>query len=211
MSLLSSSKKLHLSPPRLEGRELLSGPDPAVCKVKGVMFGGRKQFLLETLGEAGFQELLAKLSARTAQYTKTPLASAWCEFASLIELDRAIHERLKATHPNVLALIGAASAELGIGRVYKSLDTAELTKFLEGNALFHNQFQRFGKVKFEKTPAGARMIYSEYPCYSPIYCASAIGFFMESIYRHGGTEPTVIETKCQTLGDPTCTYDMTWR
>src|SRR5947199_3595165 len=88
MSLLSSSKKLHLSAPRLEGKEVLTGPDPAVCKVKGVMFGGRKQFLLETLGEAGFQELLAKLSARTAQYTKTPLASAWCEFASLIELDR---------------------------------------------------------------------------------------------------------------------------
>ena len=62
-----------------------------------------------------------------------------------------------------------------------------------------------------ETPAGARMIYSEYPCYSPIYCASAVGYFMESIYRHGGTEPTVIETKCQTLGDPTCTYDMTWR
>jgi len=211
MSLLSSSKKLHLSAPRLEGKEVLIGPDPAVCKVKGVMFGGRKQFLLETLGEAGFQELLAKLSARTAQYTKTPLASAWCEFASLIELDRATHERLKATHPNVLALIGAASAELGIGKVYKILDTNELAKFLENNALFHNQYQKFGRVKFERTPNGARMIYSDYPCYSPVYCASAFGYFLESILRHGGTEPTVTETRCQCLGDSTCTFEMTWQ
>ena len=190
---------------------MLIGPDPAVCKVKGVMFGGRKQFLLETLGEAGFQELLAKLSARTAQYTKTPLASAWCEFASLIELDRATHERLNATHPNVLALIGAASAELGIGKVYKILDTNELAKFLENNALFHNQYQKFGRVKFERTPNGARMIYSDYPCYSPVYCASAFGYFLESILRHGGTEPTVTETRCQCLGDSTCTFEMTWQ
>ncbi len=55
------------------------------------------------------------------------------------------------------------------------------------------------------------MVYSEYPCYSPIFCASGTGFFLEAIYRHGGTEPTVVETKCQTLGDRTCTYDMTWR
>jgi predicted hydrocarbon binding protein len=118
---------------------------------------------------------------------------------------------LKATHPNALALIGAASAELGIGRVYRSLDSEELAKFLENNALFHNQYQKFGVVKFEKTPKGARMIYSNYPCYSPVYCASAVGYFLESILRHGGTEPSVNETKCQCHGDKTCTFDMTWR
>lgn len=190
---------------------MLVGPDSSIAKVKGVMFGGRKQFLLDTIGEAGFQELLGKLTPRTAQYAKTPLASSWCEFESLIELDRAIYEMLKTRFPNVLALIGAASAELGIGRVYKSLDSAELAKFLENNAMFHNQYQKFGVVRFEKTPNGARMIYSKYPVYSPLYCASAFGFFLESILRHGGTEPNVVETKCQTLGDPSCTFEMTWR
>jgi predicted hydrocarbon binding protein len=198
-------------PPRLEGKEVLVGPDPSVAKVKGVMFGGRKQFLLATLGEERFNKLLEKLSPRTRGYVKTPLASSWCEFESLIELDRAIYEELKVTHPNALALIGAASAELGIGRVYRSLDSEELEKFLENNALFHNQYQKFGNVKFEKTPKGARMIYSNYPCYSPVFCASAIGYFQESILRHGGTEPAVTETKCQCHGDKTCTFEMTWR
>jgi predicted hydrocarbon binding protein len=211
MSLLSQAKKLATAAPRLEGKEVLVGPDPGVCKVKGVMFGGRKQFLLDALGEQGFAELIATLTPRTAQYTKTPLASAWCEFASLIELDRATLERLEAKHPNVLALIGAASAELGIGKVYKILDSNELTKFFENNALFHNQYQKFGRVKFEKTPNGGRMVYSDYPCYSPIYCASAFGYFLESILRHGGTEPSVSETRCQCLGDATCTFEMTWQ
>ncbi|HEX9984060.1 MAG TPA: hypothetical protein VGF69_12400 [Thermoanaerobaculia bacterium] len=210
MSLLAQQKS-PTAAPRLEGKEVLCGPDPAASKVKGVMFGGRKQFLLDTIGETGFNELLEKLSPRTRGYVKTPLASSWCEFESLVELDRAIFEMFKGKHPNVLALIGAASAELGIGRVYRSLDSETLLAFLENNALFHNQYQKFGTVTFEKTANGARMVYANYPCYSPIFCASAIGFFMESILRHGGTDPHVAETRCQCHGDTTCTYEMSWR
>lgn len=210
MSLLLEHKGSTAPLPRLEGREVLVGPDPSVCKVKGVMFGGRKQFLLEKAGEESFYDVLSRLSQKTMQYARTPLASAWCEFEALIELDRTIHETLKGRYPNVLALIGAASAELGIGRVYKSLDSAELTKFLENSALFHNQYQKFGKMRYEKAPGGGRVIYTDYPCYSPVYCASAHGYFLETIYRHGGKNPAVTETKCQTLGDASCTYDLTW-
>jgi predicted hydrocarbon binding protein len=211
MSLLLQRKGPAAPLPRLEGKEVLIGSNPEVAKVKGVMFGGRKQLLSDIAGEDGFAVIIAKLSPRTASYTKTPLASSWCEFASLIELDRAIHEALKQKYPNILALIGAASAELGIGRVYKSLDSTELVKFLENQALFHNQFQKFGNVRFEKTAHGGRMICSDYSVYSPIFCASAAGFYLESILRHGGSEPSVIETKCQTLGDQFCSYEMTWR
>jgi hypothetical protein len=211
MSLLAQRKGSTGPIPRLEGKEVLVGADPAIAKVKGVMFGGRKQFLVDTIGETGFQELLEKLTPRTRSYVKTPLASSWCEFESLVELDRTIYDTLKSKYPNVLALIGAASAELGIGRVYRSLDSEQLGQFLENNALFHTQYQKFGNVKFEKTANGARMIYSNYPVYSPVFCASAVGFFLESILRHGGTEPNVVETKCQCHGDKQCVFDMTWR
>ncbi|HUR80178.1 MAG TPA: hypothetical protein VM733_05405 [Thermoanaerobaculia bacterium] len=210
MSLLAK-QNLSTPPPKLEGKEVLTGHDPAVAKVKGVMFGGRRQFLIDTLGSDGFNAFLDKLSPRTKGYTRTPLASSWCEFESLIELDRAIHDELKAKHPNVLALIGAASAELGIGRIYRSLDSEELTKFLEENALFHDQYQKFGTVHFERTANGGRMVYASYPVYSPIYCASAIGYFMESMLRHGANEPKVVETRCQCHGDKTCTFELTWR
>ena len=204
-------RKTATTPPRLEGKEVLVGSDPAIAKVKGVMFGGRKQFLVELIGEEGFAALLEKLTPRTRGYVKTPLASSWCEFESLIELDKTIHNELKAKYPNVLALIGAASAELGIGRIYRSLDSESLVQFLENNAMFHDQYQKFGTVRFEKTPAGGRMIYANYPVHSPVFCASAIGFFMESILRHGATEPKVAETRCQCHGDKTCTFEMTWR
>lgn len=210
MSLLKD-RKAPAAPPRLEGKERLVGPDPSVAKVKGVMFGGRKQFLLDTMGEERFNDFVDKLTPRTRGYVKTPLASSWCEFESVVELDRAIHNELKGEYPNVLALIGAASAELGIGRVYRSLDSDELMQFMENNALFHSQYQKFGTQRFEKTPTGGRMIYADYPVYSPVYCASAVGFFLEAILRHGGTDPSVTETKCQCLGDAMCVYEMTWR
>lgn len=206
MSLLAE-RKSSLPPPRLQGKEVLVGPDPSVCKVKGVMFGGRRQFLLDTLGQEGFNAFSEKLSPRTRGYVRTPLASSWCEFESLVELDRAIQTELGG---NALALIGAASAELGVGRIYRSLDSTELVQFFEKNALFHDQYQKFGKVRFEKTPGGGRMVYSDYPCFSPFFCASAIGYFLEAILRHGGTNPSVTEATCQCLGDPTCTYEMKW-
>ena len=210
MSLLKD-RKIHVAAPRLDGREVLTGPDPSVAKVKGVMFGGRKQFLIDTIGEERFNKLADTLTPRTRSYVRTPLASSWCEFESLIELDRAIHHELKGEHPNVLALIGAASAELGIGRVYRSLDSESLLQFLDSNALFHSQYQKFGTQKFEPTPSGGRMTYANYPVYSPIYCASAIGFFLEAILRHGGTDPTVVETRCQCHGDKACVFEMTWK
>lgn len=196
--------------PRLDGAELLIGSDPSLCAVKGVMFSGRKQFLADTVGAAAVDAVAGRLSPRTASNFKTPLASSWYDFASLVELDRAIHQELSPKMPNVLVMIGAASAALGIGRIYRSLDTEELVAFFETNAKFHHQYQKFGNVRFERTANGGRMIYSDYPCYSPIFCASAFGYFLESILRHGGTSPTVTETSCQCRGNPTCTYDMKW-
>ena len=209
MSLLSQQQ--HAVPtPRLDGREKLKAANPDVAKVKGVIFSARKQFVTEIGGEDGFNTVAAKLSPRTAGYFKTPMASAWCEFESLIELDRAIHDVFHARKPDILALAGAASAEYGIGKVYKALDSAELLKFLENEAMFHSQFQKFGNVDFEATPRGARMVYSNYPVYSPIYCATAIGFFMEAILRHGGQTPAVTQTRCMCQGQQTCTFDLTW-
>jgi hypothetical protein len=209
MSLLHERFGTTAPLPRLDGKEVVTRSDEAM--VKGVMLGGRKHFLNDFIGAEAYAEILAKLPPQVAAAAKTPLASNWYDFATLVTLDRAVYEALKAKYPNMLALMGAASAELGIGRVYKSLDSAKLEDFLESQTIFHSQFQRFGRVRFEKTDKGGRMIYSNYPVYSPVYCASAAGFFIEAILRHGGTQPAVTETRCQTRGDDTCTFELTWR
>jgi hypothetical protein len=198
-------------PPSLTGNEVLLDPrNPEVCMVKGIMFAARHRFLKEQFGQGALESILAPLSARTRAYAENPLASSWCEFASLVEFDRTIHERLGDRHPNILSLVGAASAEYGIGKVYRVLDSVELMKFLEGIVLFHERFQKYGRVVCTATPAGAQMAYLDYVCHSPIFCASAIGFFLEAILRHGGRQPHVEELKCTCRGDGVCLYDLQW-
>ena len=207
MSLLAE-RKTPGPVPRLDGKEVLTGPSPEVAKIKGVIFASRRQFLTDI---NALDTVAAKLSPKTAAQLRTSLASAWYDFASLVELDRAIYDVHHLKQPNILALAGAASAEYGIGKVYKALDSAELIKFLENEAMFHSQFQKFGNVEFQQTPRGGRMVYTNYPVYSPVYCASAVGFFLEAILRHGGHDPTVIESRCQCHGQQSCTYELTWK
>ena len=209
MSLLSQRKGSGPLP-RLTGHEVLTSADSNEAKLKGVIFAGRKQFLLNTIEDASFNQLIDSLSPPAASALRTPLASSWYDFGTLVEIDRAMYESLRARYPNILALAGAASAELGVGKVYRSLDSTELLKFLESQAAFHRQFQKFGNVRFERSDQGGRMIYDEYPVYSPYYCASAVGFFLEAILRHGGKDPEVREANCQTLGDTACTFEMSW-
>jgi hypothetical protein len=195
----------------LDGTEVLVDPArPEVCVVKGSMFAGRKQFLTGQFGDGEFQAILGRLTPRTRGYAATPLSVRWCEFGSLVEYDRAIHDRFAARHPNILALVGAASAEFGIGSVYRRLDTAELIKFLEGIPRFHDRYLKFGRVVFERTVDGAALSHVEYPCYSPIFCASAVGFFLEAVLRHGGREPSVVETRCHCRGDGECRFELRW-
>ncbi len=204
-------KRIPVPAPRLDGNEILIGPDPSICMLKGAMFGARKQFVIDEAGQSGLQQIAAGLSQPTSGYLLTPLASNWYPFGSLIEIDRAIHKTLNAKTPNVLVLLGAASAELGIGKLYRALDSDELLSFLNSSALFHNQYVKFGTVDFEKTPHGGRMTYSKYPCYSPIFCASAIGYFLEAMLRHGARDPRIEETSCQCRGGSSCTFELTWR
>jgi hypothetical protein len=212
MPLLLQSERPFLSAPVLTGEERLVDPQrPEICMVKGVMFAARRRFLKEQFGDAELQAILGALSAQTRAYAENPLAGSWCEFAALVELDRAIHQRLSRSRPDILTLLGAASAEYGIGRIYRALDTGELTKFLEGIASFHQQYQKYGRTVFTRTSGGAQMAYHDYVCYSPVFCASAPGFYVEAILRHGGRHPEVEELKCTCRGDGVCLYDLRWR
>jgi hypothetical protein len=197
--------------PLLGGKEVLADAARAsACKVKGSMFAGRKKFLTDQFGEAEFRAVLARLAPKPQAYAATPLSVRWCEFASLIEYDRAIYEQFSSRHPHILALVGAASAEFGIGTVYKSLDNAELIKFLERIPLFHDQYLKFGRVVVSQTATGAQLSHFDYPCYSPVFCASATGFFLEAILRHGGRDPQVLELQCHCRGDGVCRFDLRW-
>jgi hypothetical protein len=201
MSLLLQQGGPRRGPAPMNGHEVLAGPDPDVCKVKGVMFAARREFLLKELGERTYYAIVSKLSPTTMRQAMNPVAAAWYDFAAIVEYDRAIWEACHQRYPYILDLVGAASAELGITRVFQKLDAAELYAFLEKLAQFHDEYQKYGRLIAERMPTGARMHYHDYPCYSPVFCASGSGFLLEAILRHGGRDADVVETKCHCRGD----------
>jgi hypothetical protein len=176
-----------------------------------VMLAARREFLMKDLGERTFYSIVSKLTPATMRVAMHPVADAWYDFATVVEYDRAIWGACHQRYPYILDLIGAASAELGISRVFQDLDAAELYAFLDRLTRFHEQYQKYGYLELERTESGARMHYHDYPCYSPIFCASGSGFLLEAIMRHGGRDADVVETKCHCRGDRVCTYEMTWR
>jgi len=190
----------------LAGREKLTDD-----QVSGVMFGARKEVITQLFGDRSFYSIIAKLTPETLKIALSPSAEAWYPFRSLVEYDRATHDTLAPQCPYVLELLGAASAELGMMRVYRKLNREKLAEFLQQVAPFHSHFQKFGRAEVEQCHGNAHVRYLDYPCYSPIFCASGIGYFLEAVMRHGGQNADVKHPQCLTRGDDVCDFELSWR
>jgi len=178
--------------------------------LSGVMFGARKELITQVFGDRAFYSIIAKLSPGTLKHALSPAADGFYTFASLVEYDGATHETLAPQCPYILELLGAASAELGMTRVYRQLNREKLAEYLDQVEPFLSHFQKFGRAEVEQQHGHALVRYLEYPCYSPIYCASGVGYFLEAVMRHGGRDATVTHPHCFTRGDSACEYELTW-
>lgn len=136
----------------------------------------------------------------------------WYEMSELMAVDRAIVNLFGSGRPHILREVGAYSAQTNLKGVYKTFTRSSVHEFLESAAKLHRNFQDFGTVEYEQTgPASARMIHSDYQCFSPLFCESALGFYSGSVALHGVVAPTVLETSCQCRGEKACTFVIRWR
>jgi hypothetical protein len=200
-------------PPRgalsLEGDERLSC-EGTPCLVNGVMFAARKEFLSQCFGEKAFYRLIADLPPEVRPSALRPVADTWVPFAHIIELDRAIWREYRTKYDYILELIGAASAAVAM-RIYHELDDERLRVYINQTAVFHRHYQNFGQATLTGTNEGVIFQHHQHFCFSRIYCATGIGFFLETIMRHGGKDVDVTHPQCMSAGDGYCEYVMQWR
>ncbi len=139
------------------------------------------------------------------------LVGEWYPFAWLVALDRAIAKQFGQGDPAFLRELGRYSARINVSTTYRAFDRKAAHDFFANSALLHRQFQDFGSARYERTgETSGRMIHEAYPCFSPVFCESAIGYYEECILTHGGQTPTVVETECQCAGGRTCSFQMQW-
>jgi hypothetical protein len=156
--------------------------------------------------------IIAKLPPEMAkQLGGTVLATSWFPFAWLIELDRIITQTFHGGD-DLLRTLGRYSATINLTTTYRLLDRKANHEFFRNSELLHNQFQDFGKVRYEQTgESSGKMIHSSGKCFSRSFCMSGLGYYLGCIESHGGISPDIVETECQCYGDPRCVFDMRWK
>jgi predicted hydrocarbon binding protein len=126
----------------------------------------------------------------------------------VVTLDRAIADQYGK---NVLKELGRFSAKINLDTTYRLYKREDIHEFFRRSAALHAQFMDFGDAVYEKTgDHSGRMVHSGYACFSPTYCASAIGYYEEALRIHGGRNVIVTETSCHCAGDSSCTFVLRW-
>lgn len=194
-----------LTPPRSSRTlsEVINGG-----RIKGGMIRAHLDWIRKKQGEEGVQRILKTLDRTAAQEISNALATTWVSFASLIALDKAISAEFGS---DAVRDLGHFSARQNLATTYRIYKRDDIHDFFRHSAALHSQFQDFGSAKYEQAgPHSGRMIHSGYPSYSPLYCASAIGYYQEAIAIHGGKSPSVTESSCHCAGDKACIFELSW-
>jgi hypothetical protein len=161
-----------------------------------------------THGDAALVQLVGSLPPDASHEIGSTLPASWCSFASLVTLDRAIAHQYGN---NVLKDLGRFSARINLDTTYRLYKRDDIHDFFKRSAALHSQFQDFGTALYEQTgDHRGRMIHTGYTCFSPTYCASAIGYYEEALRIHNGRNVIVTESSCQCAGDSSCTFVLRW-
>jgi hypothetical protein len=142
---------------------------------------------------------------------RTVLAASWYPFEHVVKLDRVIMNRFGHGEPVFLQELGAYSARQTLTGVHRSFQRSGVHELFHRSALLHDRFQDFGTAEYRGlAELEGQMIHRGYSSYSPLYCASAIGFYRECIRLHGGMNVHVWESRCQCRGDDACVFEFAW-
>lgn len=140
------------------------------------------------------------------------LDTDWVPFRCLVEIDRALAAAAAMPPEQAFRELGGHSATLNLAGVYKSFVADEPHRFLEKSARLHDRFQNFGRCAYE--PLGerhGRMRHEGYDEYSPVYCASGLGYYEGALLMMKAPGPVhVFELSCQCAGDAACVFDLAW-
>lgn len=180
--------------------------------VKGTMVEAHLIWAGERLGDVA-SRIGSQITADSAQLvTQGVLASEWYPFRCLVEFDRAVAGACGGVHEDTYREMGRQSAVRNLGGVYKGFVAEEPHRFFEQMALLHGRFQNFGHARYRRTgERSGEVAMEDYPEYSPVYCASAVGYYEGALQMMKVPGPIrVRETACQCAGEPACVFALAW-
>jgi predicted hydrocarbon binding protein len=165
------------------------------------------------LGEAWMGKVPGGLDPLAAVFIRRGvLATDWVPFRTLVAIDRAIADAAGGPPEEVFRRLGRHSATSNLAGAYKGFVQGEPHRFFEQTGVLHNRFQNFGRFTYERTgERSGRIRIDGYDEFSPVYCASAVGYYEGALSTMDPPGPIrVEETLCQCAGDAVCVFDVSW-
>jgi hypothetical protein len=181
--------------------------------VKGTMLQAHVAWAIAELGDAWMAKVPGGVDPVAAIFvTRGVLATDWVPFRALVEIDRAIARAAGGPPDEVFRKLGRHSATSNLAGAYKGFVQEEPHRFFEQTGVLHNRFQNFGRFTYERMDTRSGRVRIEgYDEYSPVYCASAIGYYEGALSTMDPPGPIrVTETQCQCAGDAACVFDVSW-
>ena len=188
----------------------------SVLRPNEVLTGGRVtsgiarshlQWVCDYHGDAA----VARVMTALPESVRSALRLSWCDFGDVVTLDRMIEKMFGRGRFLFLRELGRYSAHQNLAGAHGPFKSDALHEFFRRSVLLHHQFQDFGSATYKQLAENAgAMIHSDYVCFSPVYCQSAIGYYEQAIVLHGVKPHLVIETSCQCAGDESCTFEFEW-
>jgi hypothetical protein len=181
------------------------------ASIKGTMINAHLAWAKKEIPDLG--NLKSQLSSETlVLLNRMILATEWIPLRCLIQIDRAIAATVGGVPEEIFRELGRYSAFINLSGVYKQFIMGEPHRYFERMAILHEQYQNFGRSVYEKVGERAgRIKIDHYREYSPVYCASAIGYFEESLRLMKAPGPIIVREKtCQCWGESMCLFEILW-
>jgi uncharacterized protein (TIGR02265 family) len=179
--------------------------------IKGTMLQAHLGWAQKQLGDVS--RLRAQVRSECAEHVNAiTLATTWVPFRCLIDIDRAIAAAVGGSSDGVFRDLGAHSATMNLGGVYKSFISSEPHRVFTQMGQLHRHFQDFGEWRYEQAGnASGRITLRDYIEYSPVYCTSALGYFEAALKMMHAPGPIIVREKaCQCAGDLQCEFELMW-
>lgn len=180
--------------------------------VKATILLAHLEWLRGRHGEDAPGRLVGLTGDAVGYVERLPLATDWIPFRCLVNIDRAIGRLVGGVEDVVYRCMGHNSAIVNLRGAYKAFLQDEPHRFFQQVAQVHPLFQNFGTATYQAMgPRAIRLTMSGYAMFSPVYCASALGYYDRAMSAMGAPGHTrVLESQCHCSGDDACVFEVSW-
>jgi hypothetical protein len=178
--------------------------------VRGRALIARRDFVLERRGPDVWARVLSGLGDETRRQLDAATPDGWYDLEIYDRLQQKIAAQLGGVADELYAEMGAFSAACNALPMFGER-TGDPFQFFRHIAVLHRQLFDFGETTVVRRPGGCLIEVDFEGAARASICKSGTGFYRQCAEMSGGRKVHVDLAECQSRGDPSCLFKVSWR